>query len=393
MNIRKSYRATIYACYLAYIVQGIINNISPILFVSYQQTLGISIEKIGILIAVNFGVQILVDFASAGLVDRVGVRESMIFAHVLTVIGTAGIGLLPLIMPDPFIGLIIATILNAIGGGLLEVLVSPTVEAAPGEDKEKAMSMLHSFYCWGCVGFVLLSTLMLHFFKGGSWIYVPIIWAAVPVVNIFLFGLVPINQLVADEERVPIVSILKMRSFRIFVILMICAGASEMAMSQWASYFAEIGLNVSKTTGNLLGPCAFSLLMGLSRLFYGKMGHRIELKKFIILSAILCIISYLTAVLSPVSIISLIGCALCGLSVGIMWPGTYSLAAKDCKAGGTAVFSFLALAGDIGCVSGPEVVNSISAAFPSFGIKAGLAAAVVFPVILLITIISAVKEN
>lgn len=391
MNIRNNYRATIYSCYIAYIVQGIINNISPILFVSYQQTFGIPLEKIGLLIAVNFGIQIVVDLASAKLVDRIGFRKSMAAAHILCAIGTIGIGLFPVIMPDAFTGLIIATLLNGIGGGLLEVVVSPAVEAAPGDEKEKAMSMLHSFYCWGCVGFVLLSTVMLKYLNGNNWIYMPMLWAVIPFLNLFLIAYVPFNKIVDDNERVPIIEIFRIKEFRIFIVLMLCAGASEMAMSQWASYFAETGLNVSKTTGNILGPCAFSLLMGLSRLFYGKMGHKIKLKRFIIISGVLCIVSYCTAAFSPINIVSLIGCAFCGLSVGIMWPGTYSMAADKCKAGGTAVFSFLALAGDIGCVSGPEVVNIVSGAVPETGLKAGLTAATIFPILLLIMV--TIKEK
>ncbi len=381
---KSDYKITIYACYIGYIVQGIINNISPILFAVYQKSLGISLHKIGILIAINFGIQIIVDSASAKYVDKFGYRKCMIFAHILAAAGILGIGFSPIILPNAFVGLITATILNGIGGGLLEVLVSPIVEAAPGDEKEQAMSMLHSFYCWGCVGFILISTLLLRLLGNDRWMLMSFMWAIVPIVNCCLFVFVPINRLVEEDEQVSVSDILRKKVFWLFVILMLCAGASEMAMSQWASYFAEVSLNVNKSSGDLLGPCAFCFLMGLSRLFYGKMGNRIKLTVFMKFSCILCVCSYLIAVFAPINIISLIGCALCGLSVGIMWPGTFSMAAEQCKSGGTAVFALLALAGDIGCMAGPELVGVVSSAIPEAGLKAGLSAAIAFPAVMII---------
>lgn len=392
-HIRKNYKLTIYACYTGYIVQGIINNISPILFATYQRMLGVSVDRIGILIAMNFGIQIIVDLLAAKYVDKIGCRKCMVFAHVSAVMGVLGIGLLPRILPDAFAGLILATALSAVGGGLLEVLVSPVVEAAPGDEKEQAMSMLHSFYCWGCVGFILISTLLLKLLGPEHWYIMPLLWAIVPAVNIVSFLLVPINTLVEEKERVSVLVFIRQGTFWIFILLMLCSGASEMAMSQWASYFAEIGLNVSKTTGDLLGPCAFCLLMGLARLFYGKKGGRIRLEKFMSVSSILCICAYLLAVIAPHPILSLAGCALCGLSVGILWPGTFSLAAARCKSGGTAVFALMALAGDIGCMAGPEVVGMVSEAVPGAGLKAGFAAAMIFPAIMLVLINTIRKEQ
>ena len=383
--MKLNYSHTIKACYLGYIDQGIINNISPLLFATYQKSLGIPLDKIGMLIAINFGVQIAVDLASAKYADRLGYRASIILAHILTVLGLVSMFALTRIMDNAFLGLVIATVLNAVGGGLLEVLVSPMVEAAPGGEKEKAMSMLHSFYCWGCVGFILISTLLIRLL-GSHTLVLPLIWSVVPAVNIWLFALVPINRLTDDQTRVPLRAVAKQKFFAVAIILMLCAGASEMAMSQWASYFAEMGLKVDKTTGDLLGPCAFSLLMGLSRLFYGRMGDRISLEKFMTLSCALGIFSYLLAALSPAPAASLAGCALGGLAVGILWPGTYSIAAAKCKAGGTALFAVLALAGDIGCVSGPGLVSAVSDAAPDWGLSAGILAATVFPLIMLIAV-------
>lgn len=379
---RVGYKHTIYTCYIGYIVQAIINNLGPLLFLTYEKSLGISIEKIGLLISINFGMQILVDLLAVRYVDKVGYRFSVILAHIAGTIGLLGMGIFPFIFKDPFVGLVLAAIINAIGGGIIEVLISPIVEAAPSGEKEKAMSMLHSFYCFGHVAVVLLSTLGFYLLGMDNWYWLPIIWAIVPFVNIFLFSIVPINTMVSDEEKIPLFKLFSMKLFWIFCLLMICAGASEQAMSQWASFFAEDGLKVSKTVGDLLGPCTFALLMGLSRVFYGKLGAKINLKKFILGSSILCIISYLIAVLSPIPIISLFGCSLCGLSVGIMWPGTFSIAAKECPQGGTAMWALLALAGDVGCASGPGVVSLVSGININAGLKLGLACAIIFPVIM-----------
>ncbi len=384
--MNTNYKYTVRACYLGYIVQGIINNVNPILFIVYRNQLGISLDKIGLLIAANFGIQILVDLLASRYVDRIGYRISMVAAHVLSVIGLVSLGILPFVFDNAFIGLMIATIMNGIGGGLLEVLVSPIVEAAPSEQKDKAMSMLHSFYCWGCIGFIAISTIILQIMGSGKWYLIPMLWAILPFINILLFLIVPINKLVEEENRIPVKSLLKSKKVWIFILLMICAGAAEMGMSQWASYFAETGLNIDKTLGDIFGACFFCAMMGVSRLFYGKSGMKINLKKFMAISCSLCVIGYLMAAFSPIAILGLIGCGICGLSVGIMWPGTFSYAAKGCKEGGTVMFAILALAGDIGCITGPEVVNIFSNAFPKYGLKAGLIAAIIFPIIMLIAL-------
>lgn len=388
-----NFKGTVRACYIAYIVQGIINNINPLLFVIYQRKLGIPFYKIGILIAANFGVQILTDFVSAKYVDRVGYRKSTMFAHFMSTIGLVGIGIFPFVFSNPFLGLVVATMCNGIGGGLLEVMVSPIVEATPSKEKEKAMSMLHSFYCWGCLLFISLSTILLRIIGSDHWYYIPIIWSIVPFFNFFFFSKVPMNTLVEQEEKIPVKYLLKKRIFWFLIIIMICSGASELAMSQWASYFAETGLQVNKTVGDLLGACFFCALMGLSRLFYGKFGHKVELKKFMYLSCFLCVIGYLMAVFSPIAIVGLLGCGICGLSVGILWPGTFSIAAKACREGGTAMFAFLALAGDVGCVSGPEIVSIVSNVLPQYGIKAGLLVAIIFPILLITILRLGIKDK
>lgn len=383
--MKKNYTYTIYACYIGYIVQAIINNLAPLLFLTFNRSFGISMERIGLLITINFGTQIVVDFAAAKYVDRIGYRVSIVAAHVLSAIGLISLGVLPLHMSDAYAGLIIAMVCNAIGGGLIEVLISPIVEAAPASSaKEAAMSLLHSFYCWGHVGVVVLSTVGFQILGMERWYYLPVLWSIVPIANVLLFLQVPIRVLVSENEKIPAGKLLSQGTFWLFFALMLCAGASEQGMSQWASLFAEEGLGQSKMVGDLLGPCFFAVLMGCSRVYYGKFGERIDLRKFMAGSSVLCIISYLLAVLMKNPLLALLGCGLCGLSVGIMWPGTFSLAAKGCPQGGTFMFGLLALAGDMGCAGGPAVVSLVSGFLPEYGIKAGLAAAIVFPCVMLI---------
>ncbi|MDY2628171.1 MAG: MFS transporter [Lachnospiraceae bacterium] len=381
--MRKNYTYTIYACYIGYVVQAIINNLAPLLFLTFNRNFHISMEQIGLLISINFGVQILVDWIAAKYVDKVGYRFSIVLAHVCSVIGLISLGVLPFVI-NPYCGLVLAMVCNAIGGGLIEVLVSPIVEAAPSSNaKEAAMSLLHSFYCWGHVAVVLLSTLGFRVFGMDRWYMLPILWSIVPALNIILFSQVPINTLVEEDEKLPAKQLLSMKMFWLFFALMICAGASEQAMSQWASLFAEEGLRQSKTVGDLLGPCMFAVLMGCSRMFYGKFGEKINLRKFMLASGSLCVISYLLAIFMKNPLLALLGCGLCGLSVGIMWPGTFSISARLCPQGGTLMFALLALAGDVGCASGPAVVSFVSGFFPGYGIKAGLLAAIIFPAVMI----------
>ncbi|MBS6396315.1 MAG: MFS transporter [Clostridiales bacterium] len=383
--MKKNYTYTIYACYVGYIVQAIINNLAPLLFLTFQESYGVSMERIGLLITVNFGVQIAVDLIAAKYVDRIGYRSAIVAAHIFSTMGLIAMGFLPRYMDSPYAGLVLAMVCNAIGGGLIEVLISPIVEAAPSSNaKEAAMSLLHSFYCWGHVGVVLLSTLGFRLLGMERWYYLPILWSIVPALNSLVFLRVPIAVLVEGGEKIPAKRLLSTGAFWLFFALMLCAGASEQAMSQWASLFAEKGLNQTKTVGDLLGPCLFAVLMGASRMYYGRFGDKIDLRRFMTGSAVLCIGSYLLAILMQNPLLALMGCALCGLSVGIMWPGTFSLAAKGCPQGGTLMFGLLALAGDVGCAAGPGVVGVISGIRPEYGIKAGLAAAIVFPCAMLV---------
>ena len=382
MSIKQNYKHTVAACYIGYITQAVINNFIPLLFLTFHDIYNISIEKLGLLVTVNFATQLTVDLIAAKAADKIGYRPLIVSAHVFAVLGFIALTTLPDLLPDPYIGLCLSIILYAIGGGLTEVLISPIVEACPTDGKSAAMSLLHSFYCWGSVLVVLGTTVFFHFFGTEAWRIAALLWALIPLFNIFYFTLVPINTLNENGEGMKVRKLLSSSTFYILALLMLCSGASELAMSQWASAFAESGLNVTKTIGDIMGPCFFAVLMGLSRILHAKLGEKIKLELYLGVSAAVCIVSYLLASLSPAPILSLIGCGICGFSVGAMWPGTFSLATERLPKGGTAMFALLALAGDGGCSLGPAVVGFVSA-FAGDNIKTGLISAVVFPVIML----------
>ena len=385
--MKNQYNKTITACFVGYIVQAVVNNFTPLLFLFFQKSYHVPLSQITLLVTFNFGIQLLVDLLSVGFIDKIGYRASMVIAHVLSAAGLVLLTVLPDVLPTPFVGILIAVMIYAIGGGLLEVLVSPVVEACPSDNKEKAMSMLHSFYCWGHAGVVFISTLFFYVAGIENWKILAIIWALIPVGNAIVFTRVPIATLIEDgESGLGLKDLFRMKIFWILLVMMICAGASEQAVSQWASTFAEKGLGISKTAGDLAGPMAFAILMGTSRLFYGKYGDRIHLERFMVYSSLLCILSYLGISLFPVPLLSLIACAVCGLSVGIMWPGTFSKASAALPKGGTAMFALLALGGDIGCSGGPTLVGMVSGALGD-NLKIGVLAGIIFPALLLMGII------
>ena len=381
--MKYSYDCTMRACFTGYIVQAIVNNFVPLLFLTFQRTYHIPLQQITLLVTFNFGIQLLTDLLSVAFVDRMGYRASMLLAHILSALGLICLTVLPEWMGHPFAGILISVIVYAVGGGLLEVLVSPVVEACPSTHKEKAMSMLHSFYCWGHVGVVLSSSIFFKLAGIENWKLLAVLWAVIPILNALIFTRVPIAPVLPEgEEGMTIVTLFQNRTFWLLFVMMICAGASEQSVSQWASLFAEKGLGISKTAGDLAGPMAFAVLMGASRAFYGNYGEKINLDRFMAVSSVLCILSYLCLVFMPVPVLSLAGCALCGLSVGIMWPGTFSRASKALPAGGTALFALLALGGDIGCSGGPTLVGMVSGMCKG-NLKAGILAALIFPVLLL----------
>lgn len=350
MSIKGNYNHTLKACYVGYITQAIVNNFVPLLFLTFQSSYQISLDKITMLVTVNFLVQLIVDLLATKLIDKIGYRVSVVAAHLFAAAGLVGLAVLPSALPDPFTGLLLSVVIYAVGGGIIEVLISPIVEACPTERKEAAMSLLHSFYCWGQVFVVLFSTVFFLVIGIDHWPVLAVIWAVVPLLNAIFFTRVPIAKLVEEgEQGMTMRELFSTKIFWVFVVLMICAGASEQAMSQWASAFAEAGLGVSKTIGDLAGPCLFAVLMGTAR-------------------------------------------ALCGFSVGILWPGTFSLASAKCPRGGTALFALLALAGDLGCSGGPTSVGLVSDAFGG-NIKSGLLVGLIFPVILILFLMIARKLN
>lgn len=381
--MKADYKKTVNACFIGYIVQAVVNNFAPLLFLTFQSQYGIPLSKITFLITFNFSIQLVIDLLAAKFVDKIGYRASALSAHASAALGLCMLAFLPELTKDPFIGILISVVVYAVGGGLLEVIVSPIVEACPTDNKEAAMSLLHSFYCWGHVGVVLLSTLFFRFVGIGHWKILACLWALVPLLNMLAFFKVPIAPIIEEGgQGLSFKELLKNQVFWLLMLLMLCAGSCEQAVSQWASAFAEAGLGISKTAGDLAGPMFFAIMMGLSRAFYGKYGDKLDLVRFMKISGVLCLCSYLLISLSPVPVPSLVGCGLCGLSVGILWPGTFSLGSAGIKGGGTMMFAFFALAGDVGCSVGPTYVGTVTS-LSDGNMKQGILLACVFPILLL----------
>lgn len=385
--MKMNYKKTKYACFIGYIVQAIVNNFIPLLFLTFQSTYGIPIVKITFLATFNFGIQLLIDFISPRFVDKWGYRMSMILANIFSAAGLVGLAVLPNICKDAFSGLLVSVVIYAIGGGLLEVIISPIVEACPNDNKEAAMSLLHSFYCWGHVGVVLISTIFFMTFGTKNWGILSIIWSAIPITNVFFFLRVPIPSVLDDvKNSLSVKELLGNKLFWIMALFMACAGASDQSIIQWASVLAEEGLGVNKSIGDLMGPMMFAGLMGISRATYGKVGNKISMEKVLIGNGIVCILCYLIMGICKIPIISLLSCGICGFSVGVFWPGTISMSAAKIKRGGTAMFAYLALAGDLGCSLGPTVVGRVSG-IAGGELKKGILVSTIFPLILCIGVI------
>ncbi len=382
--MNKKFQLTIYAAFIGYIVQAIVNNFVPLLFLTFHKEFGLPLSQITALISINFGVQLTVDLLSPRLIGRIGYRAGMLLSNLTSAVGFILLTILPSVMGQPFYGILIAVTVYAIGGGLQEVLVSPIVEACPTDNKEAAMSLLHSFYCWGHVGVVLLSTIFFNVFGIGNWRILAVLWCIVPALDFILFLFVPIAPLIEEGEKgLTIGHLVKNPYFWMVFVMMVCAGASEQAVSQWASTFAEQGLQVSKTLGDLMGPMFFAICMGSSRAIYGKFGAKMSLQKFMTFSACLCVLSYVIIAFVPVPMIALLACGVCGFSVGIFWPGSFSLASAGIRNGGTLMFALLALAGDIGCAGGPAVAGNVAELF-SNNLRLGIGVAMCFPVVMLV---------
>ena len=388
----KNYRKTLTACYLGFITQAISANFAPLLFLTFQREYGIALSRVALISSVFYLTQLLVDLVCTRLADRIGYRTSVVLSELTSAVGLAGLAFVPPFFADPFDGILLCVVIYAVGSGLIEVLVSPIVEACPFENKEATMSLLHSFYCWGSLGVIVGSTLFFAVFGTEHWRVLACIWALIPLYNVYNFAVCPIERLVEEGSGMSVTELLRNKLFWLLVLLMVCAGASEMAMAQWASAFAESALGISKTAGDLAGAGMFAATMGISRVLYGKFGERWKLTDFMVFSGALCVLCYLLASLSGIAVLSLIGCALCGFSVGIMWPGSISISASALPTGGTALFALLALAGDLGGSAGPALVAAVSECFGG-DLKAGLLAAICFPLLLVSGVLILRKRN
>ncbi len=386
MTKQKNYKKTLMACYLGFVTQAISANFAPLLFLTFRDSYGITLDKIAMIPLVFYLTQLLVDLAATKFADKIGYRACVVASQVVSAAGLVLMAILPEMLSVPFVGILISVVLYAIGSGLIEVLVSPIVEACPFENKDGMMSLLHSFYCWGAMGVILGSTLFFAVFGVENWKILTFIWALVPLYNTFNFIRCPIERLVEDGKSMGIAKLLKTPIFWLMILLMVCSGASEATMSQWASAFTESAIGVSKAVGDLAGPCLFAMFMGIARMLYGKFSEKLDLTKVMLGCGMMCAGCYLLASLSKLPILGLAGCALCGLAVGIMWPGSISVSSQNCPNGGTAMFAFLALAGDLGAMVSPAMVGSLSERAGG-DLKTGLFAATLFPVILVIGLV------
>lgn len=382
MEKNRKYRKTLEACYLGFVTQAISANFAPLLFLTFRNTYGIGLEKIALIPFTFYLTQLLIDFAAAKFVDKIGYRICVVSSQALSAAGLVLMAVLPDLLPVPFWGILIAVVLYALGSGLVEVLVSPIIEACPFENKNGMMSLLHSFYCWGAVGVILGSTLFFTVFGIANWRILTLLWAVVPLYNVWNFIRCPMERLIEDGEGMRPGQLLRLPLFWLLILLMVCSGASETSMAQWASAFTESAMGVSKTVGDLAGPCLFAVFMGISRVIYGKMSEKLDLVRTMTVCALLCVLCYLMASLAPLPALGLAGCALCGIAVGIMWPGSISISSQKCPRGGTAMFAFLALAGDLGATVSPAMVGGISN-MAGGNLKIGLLVAAIFPLILL----------
>lgn len=391
MKNNSKYKKTLLAGYMGFVTQAISANFIPLLYITFQKTYNLSLTQIALISATFFFTQLIVDFVCAKAVDKIGYRPCIITAQITSAAGIAGLTFLPDILPSAYCGIIICVIIYAVGSGLIEVLCSPIIEACPFENKEGTMSLLHSFYCWGFAAVILFSTLFFSIFGIKNWRVLAVLWSLVPLYNVYNFATCPIEKLVDEGESMTMKDLLKTKVFWLFILLMIGAGASEISMAQWASAFAESALHVSKATGDLIGPCGFAVCMGISRALFGKFSEKINLPVFMTASGLLCFGCYLLAGLAEIPVLGLIGCTLCGFSVGIMWPGSISISSAILPKGGTALFALLALAGDLGGSIGPSLVGAVSQNAGN-NLQIGVIAGIAFPLLLVVSVLLLKKD-
>ncbi|NMB01244.1 MAG: MFS transporter [Firmicutes bacterium] len=403
------YKPTMIACYLGLITQALNNNLAPLFFIVFHDKFGLSFEMLGRLVLLNFGVQIITSLGMLRFVDRLGFRKAAMLAHAVCFFGMLGLGVLPLLISNTFLALSIAVVMAGFGGGIIEVVISPIVESLPTTEKAAAMSLLHSFYCWGHMGVVIITTLFIWTFGTDIWYFLPMAWALIPLYNLFKFSRVPLLPLVPEGKGLSIVELLRLPVYRLALVLIFAAGAAELTMAQWSSLFAEVALGVPKVVGDLVGPALFALFMAIGRTIFGVWGERINLQKAIQAGSLLSIFCYALAVFSSVRIFALLGASLCGLAVSLMWPGTYSLTSARIPRGGTAMFGFLAVFGNLGGAIGPWVTGFVSdlsqrstwiqnisttsgLGLEQVGLRAGLLTGIVFPTLMFIGVRAAMRQ-
>lgn len=389
-DLERKYIPTKLAGYVGFVVQAIVNNFLPILFIVFQDIYGLGYEKLGRLIVFNFAVQMFIDFITPKIIHKIGYRRAAFLCQFTACLGLCLMSLLPRIMPSPYTAMFIAIAVYATGSGLMEVILSPMIEMLPTGNKSGNMAVLHSFYCWGQTVVVPLTTLMVFAFGYENWSYIPLVWAIVPFINMLAFLRVPIVEPGREVKQSTLIELLKTPSFIIYMLMMFCGGASEIAMSQWASLFVEQALGVSKAIGDIVGPCLFALFMALGRVIYAKFSKKVSFTRLLIWLNILCFVCYVMVGISKIAALSLVFCALCGFSVSISWPGIYSAGARTFKTGGAVMFSAFAMCGDTGCALGPGLVGLVA---EYTNLNMGFIAAAVFPFIMVICSIIILKNR
>ncbi len=384
----KKYTSTKLACYIGYIVQAVVNNFLPILFIALQDVYGLGYERLARLIVFNFVTQMVTDFITPKIVSRLGYRKTAVLCQATAALGLLMLGILPRIMSDAYLAIILSIIVYAFGSGLMEVIMSPMIEMLPTSNKEGNMAFLHSFYCWGQMFTIIVTTALVAVFGYKGWASIPIIWSVLPFLNMFSFFKVPIVEPEKNEKKMPLSKLIRDRRFRCYMLMMLCAGACEIAMAQWASLFAQQALGVSKVIGDMAGPCAFAVFMGLGRVWYGIVSEKVSFKKTLIILSLSCFICYMVVALCGIPFVSLVFCAICGFTVSISWPGVYSLGAKDFPEGSSVMFSVFAMCGDTGCCLGPWVLGVVA---DKLGLNIGFGVAAVFPIIMILATLYSIK--
>ena len=355
----QSYKSTIAACYIGSFVQAIIVNTTPILFIPLREQFGLTFQQMGLLVLINFISQVGCDILFSNAIDKYGFRRFVVAAHGLAVVGLVLFAASPLLFDRPFAGFVTATIIFSGSGGLLELLLSPIVNAIPTDEKAGAMSVLHSFYSWGQAAVILLTTVLLFVFGRAWWQWIILIWTLVPLFNFFFLMRVPFAPNVPEEQRQGMDKILLKPFFIAALATILCGAAAELCISQWASAYLEEAMRLPKVVGDVGGVCLFAVMMGVGRLFYGMYGKKINVSLMMLIGTVGAAACYITVALSGTAVLSLLACGLCGLCVSLLWPGTLVVASEHYPLAGAWMFAILA-AGDIGASAGPWLMGVVA---------------------------------